>query len=146
MEKFLALGSGVAVSVFLFLAMFITHVLLLTKAMQCSYDQRILLPSSNFNLPDNVPDADKEMISRMTSCRYGTFLEEDKFVVVDFTSDCITVTRSDGRVLTSGSDCAGQAVLNKPTVTFRDNKTVFLDLLSSEDGIFFSKDGLYICF
>ena len=75
MEKFLILGSVVSVSVFL--AMFISHVLLLTKALQCSYDHRILLPSLNFNMPDNVTAADKKIVS---SCRYGTFLEEDKFV------------------------------------------------------------------
>ena len=136
MEKFLILGSVVSVSVFL--AMFISHVLLLTKALQCSYDHRILLPSLNFNMPDNVTAADKKIVS---SCRYGTFLEEDKFVVVDFSSDCITVSSSDGSVQARGTDCQTPT---KPSVIFKDNKTVFIDLNHSED-VLYAKDGLYIC-
>ena len=90
MEKFLAIGSVISLCVFF--SMFVFHLLLLIKVLQCSYDERIvqlLLPPSSYNLSDNATAADQEMISNMTRCRYGTFLEEDKFVMVDFTSDCI---------------------------------------------------------
>ena len=142
MEKFLAIGSVISLCVFF--SMFVFHLLLLIKVLQCSYDERIvqlLLPPSSYNLSDNATAADREMISNMTRCRYGTFLEEDKFVMVDFTSDCIIITSSDGMIHTQpGSECGGQ-----PRVIFSDNKTVFLDLTTSDEGIFFAKDGLYIC-
>ena len=104
MLKFLLMTILVFLSV---TVMFVSHVFLLTKALQCSYDERIfqmLLPPFPNNLTDNSTATRKEMISRLTRCRFGTFLNDEKFVEVDFTSDCITVSSSDGSVQARGTD------------------------------------------
>ena len=123
-----------------FLAMFLSHVFLLTKALQCSYEEEIFLVfRPQLNLTDLVTSAaDKEMISRMRDCKFGTFLEE-KFVFVDFLFDCVTITRQDGTNQSTGLDCGNSSYLDrKPTVFFNDNKTVFLELLKPDNGIFYS--------
>ena len=123
-----------------FLTMFLSHIFLLTKALQCSYEEEIFFElRPQLNLTDLVTSAaDKEMISRMSDCKYGTFLEE-MFVFVDG-------TRPDGTNESTGLDCGSPSHLDrKPTVFFNDNKTVFLELSKPENGIFYSKDGLYIC-
>ena len=148
-EKVAEMRIRLTLVVFLmvFLVMFLSHVFLLTKALQCSYEEEIFLvfrPQLNFT--DLVTSAaDKEMISRMRDCKYGTFLE-DKFVFVDFLFDCVSITRQDGTNQSTGLDCGNSSYLDrKPKVFFNDNKTVFLDLLKTDNGIFYSKDGLYIC-
>ena len=141
MLKFLLMTILVFLSV---TVMFISHVFLLTKALQCSYDERIFqmfVPPFPSNLTDNSTATRKEMISRLTRCRFGTFLNDEKFVEVNFTSDCITVSSSDGSVQARGTDCQTPT---KPSVIFKDNKTVFIDLNHSED-VLYAKDGLYIC-
>ena len=107
-EKVAEMWIRLTLAVFLvvFLAMFLSHVFLLTKALQCSYEEEIFLVfRPQLNLTDVVPSAaDKEMISRMSDCKYGTFLEE-MFVFVDFLFDCVTVTRPDGTNECTGLDC-----------------------------------------
>ena len=128
-----------------FLAMFLSHVVLLTKALQCSYDEEIfvmLRPQLNIT---GIITADKERISRMHDCRFATFVEE-KFVFVDFSFDCVSITGPDGKNQSTGGDCESSSYLKRqPAVFFSDNKTVFLKLVNSENGIIYSKDGLYIC-
>ena len=139
------LTSSIVVFLVVFLAMFLSHVFLLTKALQCSYDEEIFLMfRPQLNLTDIVT-ADKEMISRMRDCKFATFLEE-KFVFVDFSFDCVTITGPDGKNLSTGGDCESSSFLKRqPTVFFNDNETVFLQLLNNENGMIYSKDGLYIC-
>ena len=143
------LTSSIVVFPVVFLAMFLSHVFLLTKALQCSYDEEILSvlrPHSQLNLTDlGTSVADKEILSRMSNCKWATFLEE-KFVFVDFSFDCVAITGPDGSMTFTGADCGNSSYLDrKPRVSFSDNKTVFLELFKSENGIFYSNDGLYIC-
>ena len=146
------LTTTIVLSLVVFLVMFLSHVFLLTKALQCSYDEQLFLAfRPPLNLGNILTDADKEIISmeiswssRMRDCKFATFLEE-KFVFVDFSFDCVTVTGPDGRNQSTGSDCESSSYLKRqPTVFFNDNKTVFLKLLNSEN-VIYSKDGLYIC-
>ena len=141
------LTTGIVLFLVVFLAMFLSHVFLLTKAMQCSYDGDIFFVfRPQLHLTDIGPSAaDQEMISRMSDCKFATFLE-DKFVFVDFSFDCVLTTGPDGSNQSTGADCGNSSYLNrKPRVFFNDNRTVFLELLQSENGIFYSRDGLYIC-
>ena len=142
------LSSSIVVFLVVFMAMFLSHVFLLTKALQCSYDEEIFFVlRSELNLTDigASSSAKKGMISRLRDCKFATFLEE-KFVFVDFSFDCVAIAGSDGSLQLTGADCGNSSYLDrKPTVFFSDNKTVFLKLVNSENGIIYSKDGLYIC-
>ena len=138
------LTTTIVLSLVVFLLMFVSHVFLLTKALQCSYDEQIFLA---FRPPLNLTNIVTEEISwssRMRDCKFATFLEE-KFVFVDFSFDCVTVTGPDGRNQSTGGDCESSSYLKRqPTVFFKDNKTVFLKLVNSEN-VIYSQDGLYIC-
>ena len=141
------LTTTVVLSLVVFLLMFVSHVFLLTKALQCSYDEQIFLAfRPSLNLTNIVSDNDKEISwsSRMRDCKFATFLEE-KFVFVDFSFDCVTVTGPDGRNQSTGGDCESSSYLKRqPRLFFKENKTVFLKLSNSEN-LIYSKDGLYIC-
>ena len=136
-------------SIVVFLAIFLSHVFLLTKALQCSYDEEIFLVlRSELNLTEigaSSSAAEKGMNSRLSDCKFATFLEE-KFVFVDFLFDCVAIAGSDGSMQFTGAACGNSSYFDrKPTLIFSDNKTVFLELLKPENGIFYSKDGLYNC-
>ena len=123
------LTSSIVVFLVLFLAMFLSHVFLLTKALQCSYDDEIFLVlRSELNLTASSSAAANGMISRLSDCKFATFLEE-KFVFVDFSYDCVAIAGSDGSMQFTGADCGNSSYLDrKPTVFFSRNKTVFLEL------------------
>ena len=141
------LTTTIVLSLVVFLLMFVSHVFLLTKALQCSYDDQIFpafRPPLNLTSNEEMISMDISWSSRRRDCKFATFLEE-KFVFVDFSFDCVTVTGPDGRNQSTGGDCESSSYLKRqPTVFFKDNKTVFLKLVNSEN-VIYSQDGLYIC-
>ena len=145
--KVLTTTLVLSLSLVVFLLMFLSHVFLLTKALQCSYDEQIFpafRPPLNLTSNEEMISMDISWSSRRRDCKFATFLEE-KFVFVDFSFDCVTVTGPDGRNQSTGADCERSFYLKRqPTVIFNDNKTVFLKILKSEN-LIYSKDGLYIC-